>query len=232
MLAQPLFLLLTYLLAAVPFGLVVTTLWGGDQDLRAAGSGNIGATNAARVYGWGLAWPVMAMDIAKGFVPVVLAQLAWPDTGPWWPALVAIVAFVGHCFPVYLEFKGGKGVATGAGAMLAMAPVPTSLAAVVWAAVLAVTGKSSLSALVAVAALVGICLWLEPTMVPIVGLLAVAVAFTHTPNIRRLLRGQESKVIRPVRWKRHEPEGMSVQTVLDEGPAGAGGASPALWKEE
>ena len=78
-----------------------------------------------------LALPVLLLDVSKGAVPVAVAGLLWPEAAPGWPALVACTAFVGHCWPVYLEFRGGKGVATGAGALLALTPLPTLVAAAV-----------------------------------------------------------------------------------------------------
>jgi len=221
---------LTYLIAAIPFGLVLTTLYGGDTDLRSAGSGNIGATNVARVYGWKLALPALLLDIAKGFFPVLGASLLWPDTGLWWPGVIAGVAFLAHCFSVYLEFRGGKGVATGAGGMLALAPLPTLLAISVWATLLAITGKSSVGALIAATSLIGFAGWLQPESVPVVLLLAFGIGFTHVSNIRRLMRGQESQVVRPVRWGRNGGSQPDPVALMEQGPAG-NSVSPALWRE-
>ena len=222
---------LTYLIAAIPFGLVVTTLYGGgESDIRSAGSGNIGATNVARVYGWRLALPALLLDIAKGFFPVLGASLLWPDTGLWWPGLVAGTAFLAHCFSVYLEFRGGKGVATGAGGMLALAPLPTLLAIAVWVTLLAITGKSSVGALVAAVSLVGFAGYLQPEALPVVVLLALGIGFTHASNIRRLMSGQESQVVRPVRWKRGDRGEDDVAAVMDQGPAG-NAVVPSLWRE-
>ncbi|MEZ4321294.1 MAG: glycerol-3-phosphate 1-O-acyltransferase PlsY [Myxococcota bacterium] len=221
---------LTYLIAAIPFGLVLTTLYGGDSDIRGSGSGNIGATNVARVYGWRLAVPALLLDIAKGFFPVLGASLLWPELGLWWPAFIAFAAFLAHCFSVYLEFRGGKGVATGAGGMLALAPVPTLLAVGVWLVVLAITGKSSVGALLAAASLIGFAGWLDPQTLPVVVLLALGIGFTHVSNIRRLMRGQEGQVVRPVRWGRSASEGPDPEALLEQGPAGTP-VIPALWKE-
>lgn len=221
------YLLLTYCLAALPFSVVVTTLAGGDKDVRTEGSGNPGATNAARLYGWGIGGSVMALDIAKGALPVVGARLLWPEIDPWWGAVVALVAFAAHVFPVYLEFRGGKGVATAAGALLALAPIPTLCAGVIWLGTLLLTGRSSVAALGATAAMVGITWWFSPMTLPLVALIAVAIAITHTPNLRRLWRGQESKVVRPVRWTRATVD-AGVQA-LEEGPAGASATKPEVW---
>jgi glycerol-3-phosphate acyltransferase PlsY len=221
------FLSLCYLMAAIPFGVIVTTLWGGDVDIRVAGSGNIGATNVARVYGWHLAGPVVGLDMLKGFVPVLLCQLLWPEMGLWWCSLVACTAFIGHCFPVYLEFQGGKGVATGAGALLAVAPIPTLVAAAIWGAVLAWTGRASAAALVAAVGLVGMALFWNPTVMPIVLLLCTGVGLTHIANIGRLVRGQEAAVIKPVRLKRSEAETPS--NPLEEAPGGTDSPAPPQW---
>jgi glycerol-3-phosphate acyltransferase PlsY len=229
MLGMLFFVLLTYLVAAVPFGVAVTTLFGGDVDVRAAGSGNIGTTNVARVYGWGLAGPVLLLDAAKGFFPVIVAFWVWPEAGSWWPFLVAATAFVGHCWPVYLEFRGGKGVATGAGGLLALAPLPTLLAVAVWVVALAVTGRSSVAALVATVSMVGISAIWAPDVVWFAIAFALAVIATHTVNIRRLISGQEATVIRPVRLRR-DADALTAERVLGESPAGDGPA-PALWRE-
>jgi acyl phosphate:glycerol-3-phosphate acyltransferase len=229
MTARLAFLLLASLGAALPFGVIVTTLFGGDVDIRAGGSGNIGATNVVRLYGWRLGGWAVALDVAKGFVPVLLARLMWPDEGIAWGGIVALWCFLAHCFPVYLEFRGGKGVATGAGGMLALSPQVTVLAAGVWVTLLAATGRSSIAALGSVLSVVGLAWWLHPALLPIVGLFALGVVATHTPNIRRLLRGEEAQVVRPVRWKRASEERADVDQALSQGPGG--GPAPSVWRE-
>ncbi len=225
------FIIFTYLIASVPFGLVITTLYGGDTDIRQVGSGNIGATNVARVYGWNLAGPVMALDVGKGFIPVLLAQLMWPEWGLYWGGVIAATAWTGHCFSIYLDFKGGKGVATGAGGLLGLAPTPTLAAAAVWAGLLAGTGRSSVSALGAVIAMVGLAWVLKPEVLIIAALMAVATIGTHYTNIGRLVRGEENTVVRPVRWNRASTEKASPEQLLMEGPGGAHGPNVAMWKE-
>lgn len=228
--ARLLFLALSGLLAAVPFGLVVTTLYGGDADIRSAGSGNIGATNVARVYGWRLAGWVIALDAAKGFLPVLAAVWLWPDEGPWWPGVVLLTCFLAHCYPPYLDFRGGKGVATGAGGLLALSPWVTVPAVGVWLALLGATGRSSLAALGATAAVIGLSAWLEPTLLPVVLLLGVGIVTTHVPNLRRLVRGEEAAVVKPVRWTRAAAARTDAEALLQQGPAGDGRA-PAIWRE-
>jgi glycerol-3-phosphate acyltransferase PlsY len=225
------YLVLTYLVAAIPFGLVVTTLYGGDVDLRAAGSGNIGATNVARLFGWRLALPVLLLDIGKGFVPVLLAPLVWPDGGVLWGGVVGLVAFLGHCYPAYLEFRGGKGVATGGGAMLALAPIPSLVAVGVWGGLLLVTGRSSVAALGATLGVVVLAGVLQPQVVWVAALLAVGVAIRHVANIRRLMAGEERAVIHPVRWGRRRAEKPSPEELLLQGPSGSEATVP-LWREE
>jgi glycerol-3-phosphate acyltransferase PlsY len=225
-----LFLLFSYLLAAVPFGLVVTTLYGADVDIRAAGSGNIGATNVARVYGWRLGAAVIALDASKGLVPVLLARAWWPEAGLWWPAVVLAVCFVGHCFPVYLEFHGGKGVATGAGGLLALSPWVTLPAVALWIALLGLTGRSSVAALGATTGAILLAWWLDPPLTPYVAALALGVVATHVPNLRRLLQGEERPVVPPVRWNRAASEHRDPRAMLEQGPAG--GQPTSIWKEE
>lgn len=230
MTAQLAFLVLAYLVAAIPFGLVLTTLYGSDADIRATGSGNIGATNVARVYGWRLAGWVIALDAGKGFVPVLLARALWPEASILWPGAVALWCFLAHCFPVYLEFRGGKGVATGAGGLLALAPQVTVPAVGVWVTVVAATGRSSLAALTSVVATLALAWFVRPDVLPIVGLFGLGVFLTHATNIRRLVRGQEKEVIRPVRWSRGSAEeGLTAEQALAQGPAG--GAVPPVWRE-
>lgn len=212
-------LLITYLVGSTPFAVVLSTLYGtSDTDVRTGGSGNPGATNVARLYGWGLGGAVLACDVGKGALPVVLARLLWPTWDPWFGAAVALAAFLGHIFPVYLEFRGGKGVATAAGGMLALAPLPTLAAAALWTGLLALTGRSSVAALGATFAMLGLAWWLSPEVLPLVALLAGAIAVTHTPNLRRLWRGEENRIVRPVRWSKAPRSGGA--EALEEGPAG------------
>lgn len=183
------YLLLTYMLASIPTGAILATLYA-DVDLRQHGSGNIGATNATRVVGRGIGVATFAGDLLKGYLPVALAPLLWPD--PLFVDATALVAFAGHCWSAYLGFRGGKGVATSAGAMLALAPLPTALTAAGWLGVVALTKKSSLGALVCVFLLPLLVAWLEPGRVWVTLLLALGVALRHVDNVRRLLSGTES----------------------------------------
>ena len=223
-------LILTYLVAAVPFGLVITTLYGGDVDIRAAGSGNIGATNVARVYGWKLAGPVLALDALKGFLPVLFATLVWPDAHPAWPQVVGLVAFTGHCWPIYLELKGGKGVATAAGALLALTPTSTGLAVATWVLVFVLSRRSSVAALSATVAVVGFTAWLRPDFIVAVAVVAALIAWRHITNIRRIVHGEEDALVQPISFGRRSSTPTSAETLLHQAPGGLG-VEPALWKE-
>jgi glycerol-3-phosphate acyltransferase PlsY len=221
------FLLLTYVLAAVPFAVVLTTLRGAPEDIRDAGSKNPGATNVARLHGWKLGAAVLALDVGKGAVPAVAARWLWPEWDPWFGGVVVVVAFAAHVFPIYLEFRGGKGVSTAAGGLLALAPLVTLLAAAVWSLLLAVSGRSSVATLGAVLAIVGFSYLLAPQILVVVVGLGLAIFVTHTPNLRRIWRGEESSVVRPVRWKEHgRSDG---EEALSQGPAGTGTTGAAPW---
>jgi glycerol-3-phosphate acyltransferase PlsY len=180
-----------YLVGSIPFGLILSRL-GGYGDIRAIGSGNIGATNVLRTGNKGLAAATLALDVAKGVVAVlILAQ--W---GPWAAAVGAVCAFLGHLFPVWLGFKGGKGVATACGVLLAYLWPVGVLALLAWLIVAVVTRYSSLAA-VAAAVVAPIVAWFashqaRPTLVVVI--LAVLVLIRHADNIGRLLRGEESRI--------------------------------------
>ena len=191
--AWPFFLgaVLAYLLGSIPFGLVLTRL-AGYGDIRNIGSGNIGATNVLRTGNKALAVLTMLLDIGKGAAAVLIAERFGPDM----MALAAIFVFIGHLFPVWLRFKGGKGVATAGGIVIAYAWPVGVVAFVTWLVVAVATRYSSLAALTA-CALAPLYAWLitrqmRPTEVVLV--LAVIVIARHHANIRRLLRGEESRI--------------------------------------
>ncbi|WP_421847275.1 glycerol-3-phosphate 1-O-acyltransferase PlsY [Novosphingobium sp.] len=179
-----------YLLGSVPFGLLLTRLFGAG-DLRSIGSGNIGATNVLRTGRKGLAAATLLLDLAKGAAAVLLARALFPGT----EALAALAAVIGHCFPVWLRFNGGKGVATTMGVSLALA-WPIGLAyAVVWIGVLAVTRISSLGGLCAViAAPIAALLTGHGSYAPVLVLLALLVLWLHRANIARLRAGTEPRI--------------------------------------
>jgi acyl phosphate:glycerol-3-phosphate acyltransferase len=180
-----------YLLGSLPFGLILSRL-GGYGDIRAIGSGNIGATNVLRTGNRGLAAATLGLDVAKG----VIAVLMLAPWGPMAAAVGAIAAFLGHLFPVWLGFKGGKGVATACGVLLAyLWPVGVAALAT-WLIVAMVTRYSSLAAVVASLA-APVYAWFashEVMPVIVVVILAVLVLIRHSDNIGRLIRGEEGRI--------------------------------------
>lgn len=182
---------LAYLLGSIPFGLVITRALG-LGDLRGIGSGNIGATNVLRTGNKGAALATLVLDAAKGGIAVLVAR-AW--VGEDGAQLAALCSFLGHLFPVWLGFRGGKGVATFLGTLIALA-WPVGLAAcATWGVVAAVTRISSLSALVAAALST---LWLivfdRGEMVVLVVVLTVLVYVRHWKNLQRIKAGTEPKI--------------------------------------
>jgi glycerol-3-phosphate acyltransferase PlsY len=179
-----------YLLGSVPFGLLLTR-FAGAGDLREIGSGNIGATNVLRTGRKGLAAATLLLDLAKGAGAVLLAHSFAPGS----EALAALAAVIGHCFPVWLRFRGGKGVATTMGVALGLA-WPIGLAyAVVWIAVLLATRISSLGGMSAViAAPLAALAFGYGAFAPVLALLAALVLWLHRANIARLRAGTEPKI--------------------------------------
>jgi acyl-phosphate glycerol 3-phosphate acyltransferase len=194
--------LAAYLVGAVPFGYVVARAKG--VDILSHGSGNIGATNVGRILGRRFGILVFLLDFAKGALPALVAGALSPaDLAKEWPQVTAgVAAFLGHLFPVYLRFKGGKGVATGAGVVAVLAPAPTAGAALAWLTVVAATRYVSLASLVAAAVLCALRLTLTPdpltaprSIVTAFCFLAAAlVAVRHRANIGRLLHGNENRL--------------------------------------
>ncbi len=182
--------ILGYLLGSIPFGLVLTRL-AGLGDIRKVGSGNIGATNVLRTGRKGLAAATLLLDGGKGAVAVLAAR----EFGPDMAVLAGGAAFLGHCFPVWLRFKGGKGVATYLGVMLAIAwPVGLACCAT-WAAVAALLRWSSVAALASAAlAPFYAWLWADWQRMELAAFLAVLIFLRHHANIRRLLRGDEPRI--------------------------------------
>jgi len=182
-----------YLLGSVPSALLLVWTATG-KDVRREGSGNVGATNALRAAGWRVGVAVTVIDIAKGAVPVLVMR--WVDPRPGWIAATLVAAVLGHCFPVWLDFRGGKGVATGLGVFLVVAPLVAAVAIGVWIVVLVVSGWVSLASMVAAAtfpvvlAVVGDP---DPVLLGAVVLVAVLIVVRHRSNIRLLLSGSEPR---------------------------------------
>ena len=203
-----LLLLAAYLIGSFPTSYLVGRLTRGI-DLRQHGSGNLGATNAFRVLGWRAATPIFMVDVAKGFIPVFFFPRIDGSASIVWALAYGAAAIVGHMFSIYVRFKGGKGVATGAGVFLALAPIAALASLVVWSLLVFTTGYVSLASIVSAATL--------PLLIALSGgagsVLALSVAlasfviFAHRANVRRLLRGEEHRFRRGRKAPTHTPPG-------------------------
>ncbi len=184
-----------YLVGSIPFGVVVVRVLRGE-DIRAQGSGNIGASNVWRSYGRSLGVPVALLDVLKGFVPALVGLKLG---GEWVGVLAGSAAMAGHARPIWLGFrKGGKMVATGGGVALALAPLAAGICAIVWIVTFVLFRYASLASLVTAVALPLLCVALgEPwPTVAFAALAALAVIILHRQNIGRLLHGTESRFSR------------------------------------
>ena len=182
--------ILGYLLGSIPFGLLLTR-FAGHGDIRGIGSGNIGATNVLRAGGKGLAALTLALDLAKGTVAVMIAS--------GWGREAALVAagcvILGHMFPIWLGFRGGKGVATGLGVLIALAWPVALIAALLWLATAVLFRYSSLAALVAAVLSAGLAPMLVDRMTAfVIAGIALLIILRHHSNIRRLIAGTESRI--------------------------------------
>ncbi len=187
---------LAYLLGATPTSFWVGRLFFG-VDLRTRGSGNLGATNTFRVLGWKAALPVAAVDVLKGWLPVWLFPQMDRAAAWEWALAYAAAAILGHVFSLWVKFKGGKGIATSAGAFLGLAPWGVLVALSAWVVVVATTRIVSLGSLAAAVAL-PLSLLVLPheggnTLLAFTLGLAVFVFWAHRSNLRRLLRGEEHR---------------------------------------
>ena len=182
--------LLGYLLGSIPFGLVLSRI-AGLGDIRHIGSGNIGATNVLRTGSKGLAALTLVLDVGKGAVAVALAQ-AWSPPA----ALVAgLCVILGHMFPVWLGFRGGKGVATALGVLIALAWPVALVGAAVWLAIAFLSRYSSLAALIACVVSAAVAPFLaDRATALLIAAIALMIILRHHANIRRLIAGRESRL--------------------------------------
>jgi glycerol-3-phosphate acyltransferase PlsY len=213
--AAALLLPAAYLLGSVPFGFLAARIFRG-VDIRQTGSGNIGATNAARVLGWRYFPAIFVLDLLKGAVPVLvmtrITGAAEYSPCPWVIA-AGLAAILGHVFPVWLRFKGGKAVATSTGVFLVLAPWATLAAFAVWAALFAGFRYVSLASIFAALTLpAAVSLGLAPDplgrglfLTVFCWLGALFVIILHRANIRRLLAGTEHRIGRPSRKEQNTP---------------------------
>ncbi|HOK08665.1 MAG TPA: glycerol-3-phosphate 1-O-acyltransferase PlsY [Candidatus Hydrogenedens sp.] len=190
----PVAILIGYVLGSVPTGLWIGIVFY-KKDIRKFGSGNIGATNAFRVLGKIPGIISLAIDVLKGFIPVLLAKLILVNY-PYLPLMVGISAIFGHLFSIFLLFKGGKGVATGTGVYLALAPIPTLIAGIVFLVMAFSTrmvSVGSITSAIALAILVSIIHSNDVIFVIITLSIAILVIYKHRSNIQRIIRGEENK---------------------------------------
>ncbi|MES2420230.1 MAG: glycerol-3-phosphate 1-O-acyltransferase PlsY [Pseudomonadota bacterium] len=188
--APTLSLVLSYLLGSIPFGVILTRL-GGAGDLRTIGSGNIGATNVLRTGRKGLAAATLLLDMAKGAVAVLLVAHLFPGNA----LLAAAGAFIGHCYPVWLKFKGGKGVATLMGIVVALYWPLGLVYAIVWLGLLAGLRISSVAGMAAaLSAPFAAALFGRFDLVLLLLALALIVLWKHRENVERLFSGTEPRI--------------------------------------
>jgi acyl phosphate:glycerol-3-phosphate acyltransferase len=183
-----------FLVGSIPASYLVAR-WIGGIDLRTVGSGNLGATNLYRAMGWKGALPAGLFDVSKGALPVLVAQQI-PSTPEWFPLAMGGASVLGHVFSPFLGFRGGKGVATAAGAFLALAPLSVVIAAVVFVAVVKLSGYVSLGSMVATATFFASVPLMYPGHRPLLfaaGAVFVFILITHRQNVKRLLAGTENR---------------------------------------
>ncbi len=195
-----LFLVLSYFLGAIPFGLLIGKIVG--ADVRTQGSKNIGATNVSRVLGKKLGKMTLVCDLLKGFLPLLLASYFLPESDQKmiWVAFCGVAAVLGHMYPVYLGFKGGKGVATGLGVFLFLSPLAIGIALVIFIGSVALSGFVSVGSLAA-SAIIPVLLLLFGESWEVVlasAIIAMFIWVKHHENIGRLIRGEEKS------WKKKE----------------------------
>jgi len=200
----PIVVLVAYLIGSIPFGYLIVRHKVG-ADIRESGSGGTGATNVSRRAGKAAGVFTLVLDALKGVLAIIVAQIITGESGStidWLTAAAAIAVIAGHIFPVWLRFRGGKGVATGVGVFLMLAPIATFCAAIIFVVVVTITKYVSLGSMVA-AAIIPLFVWMDMVFIkPITDLWplltaavvgAMLIIFAHRGNIRRLAEGTEPK---------------------------------------
>lgn len=193
-------MLLAYLIGAIPFGVVVGKLFY-HVDVRRHGSGNVGTTNVFRVLGKKAGVAVLVCDMLKGYIPAAIAAYFLRETDPWLVIFIAAAPVVGHMYSVFLKGRGGKGVATGAGVVIALIPLAGGIISVIWILLILTTRYVSLASLVATLLVPVFVIALgDPLPYLIAGLLVtVGIFWAHRGNIKRLFSGTENRV--KLQWK-------------------------------
>lgn len=183
-----------YLLGSISFAVLLVRIIVGT-DIRAEGSGNAGATNVLRAHGKKLALVVALLDVAKGAAAVALVRLVTAD--PFWAAAAGLAAVIGHVFPIFYGFRGGKGVATAVGAFLVLAPLALLCSLAVFVVVVALTKYVSLGSVIAMVLLppvAGLLFHAPRPVVTAAAVVALVVVLKHLGNLKRLARGEERKL--------------------------------------
>jgi glycerol-3-phosphate acyltransferase PlsY len=191
-------LLLAYLMGSIPFGVVVGKLFY-HVDVREHGSGNVGTTNVFRVLGKKAGTVVLVCDMLKGYIPAFIAAYFLRETDPWLVIVIAAAPVVGHMYSVFLKGRGGKGVATGAGVVIALIPLAGGIIAVVWVLLILTTRYVSLASLVATLLVPVFVIALGDPLPYLIAavLVTVGIFWAHRGNISRLAHGTESRVKLP-----------------------------------
>lgn len=191
--------LLAYLIGSIPFGWLMGRIFF-RRDIRSGGSGNVGATNALRQFGTTAGVIVLLLDLAKGFTAAWLATWFFPVGSVWIPVLGAL-AILGHVFPIWLDFKGGKGVATAAGVFIALTPYPVLAALIVFILITAISRYVSLGSMCAAVVLLASLVLqqylrgrFDYSMLVFTALVVIMIFVKHRQNIKRLLAGNENKI--------------------------------------
>ncbi|HOA29693.1 MAG TPA: glycerol-3-phosphate 1-O-acyltransferase PlsY [Candidatus Cloacimonadota bacterium] len=197
--ASDLMPLFAYFLGSIPVGWIVARLFF-KTDIRSKGSGNIGATNALRQFGTAVGLIVLLLDMSKGIIAVLLAKSIY-GSGTMMVVICGLLAILGHVFPIWLKFKGGKGVATAAGVFIALTPISLLIALLVFIVVVVITRYVSLGSIVAALSLLAvnvISIFRQPNkdyaLLILVVLIVAMIIYKHKENIARLIRGNENKI--------------------------------------